>query len=505
LTHAKPKEDSTLRRRTAIATLLSIPLTVLAGITPAHANYTATLTRAADLTWKGWGCSLAWWGKGLGNKANANLYADILFGDGGTVNYNNSSVQLPGLKMNVVRYNIGGGGPGNTLHNNTPSFKDIEGYWPGEWGQWQPTHSSWDWFKDSAQRNMMWKARDRGATVIQFFSNSPMWWMTNSKSTNGAANRGENLDSTYYSWFTNYLTQVVKYANANWGITVHSIEALNEPSAYWWNIADGCSQEGCTFNADSQSALLTRLRSDLNGNGLSGVKIAASDENDPGTAKNTWNRLGQLGTQGNVGLVTTHSYYGLEPYRDNAGRQALRSAIGSKELWCTEYGDNDGSGQALCTTITTDINYLRPTVWCYWQPIEPYSSWGFLNANYDTGATTWVYTKYYLFATFTRYIRPGMLIQRSSDHNTVFAYDNGSAKRLTIVTVNYGTAQDITHDLSAYTSVGASYTKIETSFDGAKKLLPSGPFNLTTTERSQRRFTIAALANTVTVLQISAQ
>jgi galactan endo-1,6-beta-galactosidase len=466
---------------------------------PAQADYTAKATIAWDQQWRGWGCSLAWWGKGLGDKANANTYADVIFGEGAMVTYNNQSVYLPGLKLNVVRYNIGGGGSGNTLYNNTPWYKDIEGYWPGQWGNWNPADSSWNWNIDSAQRNIMWKARDRGANLIQFFSNSPMWWMTNSHSTNGAQTQGENLNSTYFNWFSNYLTQVVKYANANWGISVHSVDALNEPSAYWWNIANGNSQEGATFSAGSQASLISLLRTDLNNNGLSGVKVAASDENDPGTAKNTYNSFAASVTN-SIGLVTVHSYYGLQPYRDNAGRQALRTAIGTKELWMTEYGDEDGSGQALCTTITTDINYLRPTVWCYWQPIEPYSTWGFLNADYANGATTWVYDKYYAFATFTRYIRPNMHIFRSNDHNTVFAFDN-AAKKLTIVTVNYGTAQNVTYDLTAFASIGSSYTMVQTKFDGSTKMAPYGPFNTTP---ATKKFTAWYPANCVSVVQINA-
>ena len=44
---------------------------------------------------------------------------------------------------------------------------------------------------------------------------------------------------------------------------------------------------------------------------------------------------------------------------------------------------------------------MRPTAWIYWQPIENYSAWGFLNADYTTGTTTWVYTKLYVFATLS--------------------------------------------------------------------------------------------------------
>ncbi|HLV81376.1 MAG TPA: glycoside hydrolase [Chthonomonadaceae bacterium] len=470
---------------------------------PAAADYTATATQAWDCQWKGWGCSLAWWANAVTLTSYGDTYAGIVFGSGGTVTYNNQSVTLPGLELNVMRYNVGGGGPGNTLYNGTPWYKDIQGYWPGAWSSWDPTTSGWNWYADSAQRNMMWKARDRGANILQFFSDSPMWWMTNSQSTNGAQTRGENLNSTYYNWFCNYLAQVVKYANANWGVSIDSVEAFNEPSAYWWDIADGNSQEGCTFTAGSQASLLPTLRSALNGAGQSGVRIAASDENDPGTATSTWNTFGTAGVQGDVGLVTTHSYSGQQPYRDNTGRQKLRTAIGSRELWVTEYGDNDGSGQALCTTITEDVNYERPTVWCYWQPVEASTAWGFLNADYSTGATTWVYTKHYVFANFTNYIRPGMYIFKSSDTNTIFAYDN-SAGKLVILTVNYGTAQNVTYDLSALSSIGSSYDMIQTKFDGSALLAHYGPWNLSSSQIAQRKFTAWYPANCVSVLRINA-
>src|ERR1700739_1292789 len=54
-------------------------------------------------TWEGWGSSLAWWGRAVGGTANADYYADLL--------YTTKSVDgYPGLGLNIVRYNGGGGG-----------------------------------------------------------------------------------------------------------------------------------------------------------------------------------------------------------------------------------------------------------------------------------------------------------------------------------------------------------------------------------------------------------
>jgi len=491
------------RRRSPGAAMAALALCALfAPLPAARADYTATVTPAWDTSWKGWGCSLAWWAKGVGDKPQADTYADVLFGDGGTVTYSGRTVTLPGLRLNAIRYNIGGGGPGNTLHNKTPDYKDIEGFWQTPRGSWDPATADWNWQVDAAQRAMMGKARDRGANVVQFFSDSPMWWMTRSGSTNGAKTRGENLNPDAFPWFSHYLVQVVKHARSHWGVDVASVEALNEPSAYWWNIADGSAQEGATFSPASQAGIIRRLRADLTAHGLGGVAVAASDENDPGTAKNTWNRFPPA-VKDSVGIVTAHSYYGLQPYRDNAGRAALRAAIGDRELWMTEYGDSDGSGQALATTITTDLHYLRPRVWCYWQPIEPFSTWGLLNADYGTGATTWVYTKYYVFATFTRYVRPSTYLFRSTDHNSIFAYDNAT-KKLTIVTVNYENAQSVTYDLSAFARIGGSISGVKTTFDGSSQLAPSYARALNAAETSGRRFAVAYPANCVSVIELTA-
>jgi galactan endo-1,6-beta-galactosidase len=102
--------------------------------------------------------------------------------------------------------------------------------------------------------------------------------------------------------------------------------------------------------------------------------------------------------------------------------------LGTKRLWMSEYGDNDGSGMALAQTIIEDLTYLKPTAWIYWQPAEPSSTWGLVNGNYGSirtlsepgrGAPTWVYDKYYVMAQFTRFLRPGYKILGSTDHNTV--------------------------------------------------------------------------------------
>lgn len=59
--------------------------------------------------------------------------------------------------------------------------------------------------------------------------------------------------------------------------------------------------------------------------------------------------------------------------------------------------------------------------------------------------------KYYVLAHYTRHIRPGMTIVDGGKGNTVAAYD-AAARKLILVTMNYGTAQTITYNLSNFFS-----------------------------------------------------
>jgi len=108
----------------------------------------------------------------------------------------------------------------------------------------------------------------------------------------------------------------------------------------------------------------------------------------------------------------------------------------------------------------------------------------------DRAKPTWIYQKYFTFAQFTRFLRPGYQLVGTNDHNTICAYDP-VGKKLVLITVNYGTAQNIHVDLSAFTAVGATGTITVTNTDGPKRLVETA---LTV---SQKSFTFAAEANSV--------
>ncbi|MEU9878488.1 glycoside hydrolase [Streptomyces phaeochromogenes] len=416
----------------------------------------ATGTARADATisvnpgtrygsWEGWGTSLAWWANVFGARDD---FADIFFTTK-SVAYGGRT--LPGLGMNIARYNLGAcspnsvGGQSMVASPNIPAFKQIEGFWQ-DWNNEDPTSSAWDWTADANQRAALVKAVQRGA-VTELFANSPMWWMCLNHNPSGASGGGNNLQSWNYRQHASHLAAVALRAKNNWGVNFATVDPFNEPSSSWWT-ATG-TQEGCHMDAAVQAAVLPYMRSELDTRGLSGIRISASDETSYDLARTTWNSFG-ASTKALVNQVNVHGYQGSGGRRDLLHTDVVTTA--GKKLWNSETGDSDGSGLTLASNLCLDFRWLHPTAWVYWQVMDPSTGWAMIAYNASTLQPTTVQTKYYVMAQFSRHIRPGMTILDTGVGYAVAAHD-ATQKRLVVVAVNSGAAQTLTFDLSRFSQV----------------------------------------------------
>lgn len=505
-----------MRRLNRIAGVAAL---LLACTLPAHANITVRVDPNDQRgTWEGFGAGLSWWAHAVGGTPHQATYTNLFFG---TAPVQFMGIPLPGLGLNLVRYNIGGGGlPSDNPSgfrdqrpplNVQPWHKDIDGFWR-DWFSTDPNSPSWDWTRDARQRAVLDTLRTRGVKV-EFVSHAPMWWMMDSRSSAGG-----NLQAWNRRDHARYLATVVQQARTRWGVDVTSVTPFNEPLAGWWNYP--VIQEGANIPIDAQAETLGYLREELNARGLADVTIASSDENTMSQALVGYQGLLARNVTVNgltvsaaslVGKLNVHGYNGLEPWRDDATRRALRATVGDKRIWLTEYGDGDGSGLALAQSIIADINELRATAWMYWQPSEPYSAWGLVNGRYAgndpegrdletsprRGEPYWVYTKYHVFAQFTRFLRPGYRLIGSTDGRSVIAHDPAS-RRLVLITLNEGPARTISYDLSAFGAVSAATATVTTSsFDGTQTMAVS------TAPISGRTLSVRAAANAVQSIEIS--
>ena len=477
----------------------------------------------------GWGTSLAWWANqygGVPGAYGAGMLADLFFGTGNVVAGGPSVPNpptLPGLGINVVRYNIGGGGNGAQIDDNTKELISpnnqignphyVTGFWK-KWGDGDANVADpqyWDWTADPGQRAMLTMARDRGADIFEFFSNSPPWWMCdNHSASGGTAPVISNLQSWNHDQFARYLATVVKYAREHWNIDVRYVEPFNEPTPGVWLFdipGHGyASQEGCNFAYPTQTTIITSLHNALGAAGLSPtVAIAASDETGVGEALATVTAFTASTDQpfAKIAKINVHGYSGTDtnPYRGALRpnlRNAVHAAAPGARLWMSEFGDGDASGMTMATSIMLDMTELQPSAWVEWQVIDP--SWGFF-ANPDKGGVIGaVYAKYYVFAQFSRHVRRGLRIIGNSDPNTIAAYD-GSRSKLVLVTLNLDRPRWVSYDLSALAQAAGPIDRWETTTVGGHTA--KGYVHATDTALSGKAFRFRCEANAVYTFEIS--
>jgi galactan endo-1,6-beta-galactosidase len=391
---------------------------------------TVTLDPAAKQgSWDGWGASLCWWAAVFGDRTDL---ADAMFT---TQAVRVEGELLPGLGLNIARYNAGACGWRKIGEREMKKskiilpYRQMQGFWLDDRSS-DPASGSWDWSVDAKQRNMLKLAKERGATHFELFSNSPMWWMTrNDNPSGGPKPSDDNLSPEHERNFAIYLAAVARKAKDDWGISFTTVSPFNEPVSDWW-FAD-CKQEGCHVSPRQQARVLPLLREELDKRDLKALPIAASEETFYDHAISTWQSFDEK-TRGLIGQVNVHGYQ--EAKGDRAKLFQAAHVEGGKRLWNSEYGDGDPSGLNMARNLHRDLAALKPTSWSYWQPIDG-GGWGLIAGDMQRGRLRRVNPKWHVLAHYTRNIRPGATILTTGEEGLVAAFE-GKSGRLTLVFLN---------------------------------------------------------------------
>jgi len=421
-----------------------------------------------DGKFEGWGTSLCWWANRVGySDSLAQKAADTFYGDNG-------------LRLNIARFNIGGGDDPSHDHI-TRTDSNMPGY-----TKFNNGNVTYDWNADYNQRNVLRKCIEAAGDdmIVEMFSNSPPYYMTNSGCTSGNRDGGKNnLKDDYYDDFANYLAEVSYHYKNEWGIDIQSITPTNEPYTNFW-YAGSPKQEGCHFDiGNCESKIILELQRAMKEKGMEDVIISASDETSIDTQIDAFKALSADAKRA-VGRIDTHTYGGSK--RNDLRQLALDSG---KNLWMSEVDGNGTAGQNagamapglwLSERITTDCNGLNASAWILWQVIDKHvcaagyngkkdsgmvdmtkGFWGTAVADHDKNEIV-LSKKYYCFGQYTRYIRPGMTMLKSSG-NTMAAFDD---KNDQLVIVSYNTSaskSDMVYNLSQFAQCGTSAKVIRTS------------------------------------------
>ena len=379
--------------------------------------------------WEGWGVSLCWWAKVFGN---SNDLADLLFTtrDVTLVDSPLAEGPLPGLGLTIARYNVGACSPNEVdgqrmaVSKIILPYRQIEGFWLDKRDR-SPESSAWNWQADAAQRAMLSKAHERGVRHLELFANSPMWWMCRNRNPSGAPlGRDDNLLPEHIDDYVHELVAVALRAKKVWGTPFTTVEPFNEPSSDFW-FAD-CKQEGCHFGNEQQEQILRLLRRELDAAGLRDTRIAASDETSYDHAIAIWKKFAPE-VRALVDRINVHGYQ-----YEKGGRGELASLAHGVSLWNSEYGDADGSGMRMASSLHRDFAELRPTAWCYWQAIDG-KGWGLIQGDLPHGTLTRTNPKYHMLAQYTRHLRPGMTVLSSGEREIIAARDSVSGRVVLIL------------------------------------------------------------------------
>ena len=419
---------------------------------------------------EGWGTSLCWWANRLGySDTLAQQSADLFFSE-------------EGLGMNIMRYNIGGG--------DDPAHKHItrtDSEVPGWLTYDQETHTTtFDPEADARQLNVLTRAVKAAGedALVEVFSNSPPYFMTESGCSSGAVKaKDNNLREDSVEDFADYLARVAAYMKNDLALPIASLSPMNEPSSDYWS-AMSWKQEGCHVDpGKAQSALIEATAKAMASYNLKDVILTASDDTSPKATFAAYRAFSE-NAKAAVGRINTHTY-------SDKSATALAN-LAKKEnvnLWMSEV-DGDGTagtnagemGSALWLgkKIISDIGQLHPSAWVMWQVVDNHISTEGMNGNVDYGMVdvnkgfwgaavadhdneTIVLTqKYYGFGQFTRYIRPGStLITCGSEALAALNPQDGT---LSIIVLNTSDQEkDVRIDLTALSSVGTQAQAVRTS------------------------------------------
>jgi len=414
-----------------------------------RAGYTATVNPNSNVVtnFQGWGTSLCWWANIVGNYPNRTNFVNMAFNT---------------LKLNIVRYNIGGGQNPSVSEPSQSARTIMQGF--------EPTNGIWNWSADANQRWVLQQAEANGANLVDAFANSPPWWMCGNSNVDGGNTPTNNLQVNNETNFAIYLATVVSNLTVLDGDHFNYLTPMNEPNGSKWSITNSSLQEGCDMSPAQQGTVVGILSTQLSTIAPS-VGIDAAEDVDPYQSYNdlTSYSSAQLA---DVALLTTHTY-------SLTGSSDMTSEASSqkKPLWVSEYGDSDTSGMTMSRYIYNDIDVMEARAWVNWQVVDP--SWGLIistllpttNPSYVTNYT--ITEKFYVMGQFSEFVRPGCNIISVNDTNTLAAWNPTNSTLVLVLINNNGISTNVTYNLSDFGSVPWQVAATQTSASESMVPLPA--------------------------------
>lgn len=388
-------------------------------------------------TVQGFGASMAWTFQRMGTEGTDEVKAqsiEMLYGDSG-------------LRLNIARFNIGGGSLDSNLDDVTPynnpsfdqdrraeSFFVAEPYLDADDETLKAAfadESNYDFSRDAGALEMLDMALATGnIDKIVFFANSPHYLMTVSGTCTGAEVQQNNLKEEFYEAYCDYLLIIVdnlteKHLEGLANVPEVIISPVNEPQWDWGG--EGSSQEGCHFDpeplAEFYDVFLDKLEAFNAENGTSYECDVLESGNykfyiDRKDIKEYLEAMRKDDYFDDIEYISAHSY-GADDSKKH--REKYQNYIDKNfpglGISITEYCEMEGgrydtieSGLLLGNVISRDLTMLSAVDWNWWLGVSP--------CDYNDGLVYWdvlgdgtqklsVLKRYYVMGQFSRYIDKG--------------------------------------------------------------------------------------------------
>ncbi len=353
---------------------------------------------------KGFGASACWWSQQLKDEKAADYLAELFYGGSG-------------LKMNIYRYNVGGGYEKDNLRTDNPwrtaqSFMNKDG--------------SYDWSRDKYAVGFMKKALEKGnVDTLIFFVNSPHFTHTLTGQTSGGFTEYfSNLARDKYSAFAKYIVDIAHHFIEE-GYPVKYISPVNEPQWKWGG--SRVWQEGCHYEVEEVKACFHAVANELEKRNSALMLYGPESGNISDTTKQYYNVLSSDPLiMKYLGCFCYHSYGSDDDLQSKIdfgkwAKSNIKTSRFDMSEWCELpcRSDTKSIDGALITArvIGEDLIYTGVDSWSAWVCVNQWEraehngkcySDAFVTAR-DDFSEYYISMRYYAMAHFSKFIPVGSI------------------------------------------------------------------------------------------------
>lgn len=393
-------------------------------------------------TISGFGTSSCWWSPHCTGEKTQNEIADLLYGD-------------DGLKLNIYRYNVGGGYDKNNCRVTNP-WRVVDGFI--KYDSEKETRE-YDFSADAAAVEMMRKCLARGnVDTVIFFANSPHYSFTSSGQASGSLLYHTcNLPLMNYRAFAVYLIDVAEHFIKQ-GIPVKYLSPINEPQWKWGG--SFVWQDGCHYEPEEVLAVYHAFAEELEKRN-SPIYLYGPESGEYGGLTGEYFNLlmnDEL-VKKYLKVFAVHSYHAdndiniRKQYKNDLVSKHPQIRFDMSE-WCELPCKNDittiESALIAARIIGWDFLFAGNESWTSWVAVNQLGkpdendgkcfSDGFFAAS-DNFSEYHIAMRYYAMAHYSKYVTVGAVLldtsEFCSEKLTVTAFLNPDGKRAAVI-VNEG-------------------------------------------------------------------